>query len=134
MTIPKVKPVYEWAENYYGSARNIALVKECGPFTADRFSGVTEVLYTDLIPYTVIKKYPVNLKTGYSKLTIQSDKVMMKGGVAKMVRDTKGETVDIIRHPDGTWRAEGAGDIGQVFYVGRRMYYEDPDWNKPIRK
>lgn len=133
MTMKKVRPIFEWADKYYGSARNIGLVKECGPYTADRFSGVTEVLYTDLIPYTVIKKFPVNLKTGFAKLIIQSDKVVMKAGLPTMVRDTKGEVVSIIRHPDGTWRAENCGEIGQVFHVGRRFFYLDPEWDKPVR-
>jgi hypothetical protein len=134
MMMNNVKPVFEWVDSYYGSARNIALAKECGPLKADRFTGVTEVLYTDLIPYTIVKTFPINLKTGYTKLIIQSDKVVMKSGVATMVRDTKGVSLTIERHSDGTWRAEGCGPIGQLFYVGRRHYFLDPDWNKPYTK
>jgi hypothetical protein len=130
----KVLPAFEWADNYYGNDRNKQLAKEAGPLKAERFTGVTEVLYTDLIPYTIIKTFSINLMTGYTKLIIQSDKVSMKSGKPTMTRDTKGVTVEIERHPDGSWRAVGAGPKGQIFYVGKRLFYLDPEWDKPYKK
>jgi hypothetical protein len=87
--------------------------------------GVTEYLWSDRLPYTIIEV--VNGR----KLRIQADDYKIIKGewydpTYEFIPNPKGAIIIITKRKNGVWKAQGTGKGSNTFGIGRRDRYYDP--------
>lgn len=108
----------------YGSLQN-AMANQTQPLTPEVGMGVTEIMYSDRHPYTVVQVI------SDKRIVVQADnfKRTDENGCSEnqtynYTPDTDAPLVTLRKNKTGRWKQEGHPD-GSTYLVGRREEYYD---------